>query len=183
VDQAKSGTERPTGAESTWTLTEVAENERALLRRLFDLYLYDFSEMEHADLDEEGRFAPNAEWWVERYRSEPDKRALLLRADDKPAGFVLVDERSPIAGSGDRRYVAAFFVMRAYRRRGLGEAMAREVFRRAPGRWQVLEVRANPRAQAFWRRVIGEVTGGAYVERWVSEREIVQEFETTGGNR
>ena len=170
-----------TTAAPAWTLTEPTEAERDLLRRLFELYLYDFSEMEHSDLDEEGWFVPNAAWWLERYRSEPGKRALLLRAGGKPAGFVLLDERSPIADSGGRRYIAAFFVLRAYRRRGLGEAMAREVFRRSPGRWQVLEVKANPRAQAFWRRIIGEVTGGAYAERWISEREIVQEFETTGG--
>jgi predicted acetyltransferase len=164
----------------TWTLTELAEAERGLLRRLFELYLYDFSEMEPADLDDDGWFVPNASWWLERYWNETGKQALLLRADGKPAGFVLLDERSPIADNADRRYVAAFFVMRGYRRRGLGEAMAREVFRRAPGRWQVLEVKANPRAQAFWRRVIGEVTGGDFTERWISEREIVQEFETMG---
>jgi hypothetical protein len=38
-------------------------------------------------------------------------------------------------------------------------------------------VRANPTAQAFWRTVIGEVTGDRFTERWMSEREIVQEFE------
>ncbi|MBA3414295.1 MAG: GNAT family N-acetyltransferase [Chloroflexia bacterium] len=176
------GSEGPqAGAAATWTLTQVTPAERLLLRRLFELYLYDFSEMEHADLDDEGWFVPHAAWWLERYWSEPGKEALLLRAGSKPAGFVLLDERSPIAGSADRRSIAAFFVARAYRRRGLGEAMAREVFRRFPGRWQVLEVKANPRAQAFWRRIIAEVSGGVYTERWVSEREVVQEFETTGG--
>jgi len=163
-----------------WTLAELTPREQPLLRRLFELYLYDFSEMEHADLDDEGWFAPNAGPWLARYWTQPDKTALLLRVDGKPAGFALLDERSPIADAADRRYVAAFFVLRAYRRRGLGAAMAHEIFRRVPGRWQVLEVRANPRAQAFWRRVIGEATGGAYGERWVSDRELVQEFETTG---
>ena len=162
-----------------WTLAELETGERPLLRRLFELYLYDFSEMEHADLDDEGWFVPNAGWWLERFWREPGKRSLLLRAAGKPAGFALLDDCSPIAGSDDRRYIAAFFVLRAYRRRGLGAAMAREIFRRSPGRWQVLEVRANPRAQAFWRRVIGEATGGAFAERWVSERELVQEFDTT----
>ena len=161
-----------------WTLTTLAPSEQTLLRRLFELYLYDFSEMERADLDEEGWFVPNATWWLERFWTEPGKSALLLRAGGKPAGFALIEERSPVAASSDRRYVAAFFVLRAYRRRGLGRAMAREIFRRQPGRWQVLEVRANPRAQDFWRRVIAEASGGAFSERWISEREIVQEFAT-----
>jgi hypothetical protein len=38
-------------------------------------------------------------------------------------------------------------------------------------------VRLNPGAQAFWRRVIGEATEGQFRERWLNEREIVQEFE------
>lgn len=161
-----------------WTLTRVGEGEQALVQRLFEFYLYDFSELEHSDLDEEGWFVPSSRPWLARYWTEPGKHVLILRVDGKPAGFVLVDESSPIAESGHRRFIGGFFVARAYRRRGFGAAIAREVFGRFPGAWQVLQVRANPAAQAFWRRVIGEYTGGRFSERWVSEREIVQEFDT-----
>lgn len=161
-----------------WSLTRVTPGERALVHRLFEFYLYDFSEMEHSDVDEDGWFVPHSGPWLERYWTEPGKHALLLRVGGKPAGFVLVDESSPIAESGDRRYIGAFFVARAYRRRGFGAAVARNVFERFPGRWQVLQVRANPGAQTFWRGVIGTFTGGRYRERWVSERELVQEFDT-----
>jgi predicted acetyltransferase len=162
----------------TWTLTRVTTAERALVHRLFEFYLYDFSEMEHSDVDEDGWFIPTSGPWLARYWTEPGKHALLLRVRGKPAGFVLVDESSPIAGSGDRHYIGAFFIARAYRRRGYGRAVARAVFERFPGPWQVLQVRANPAAQQFWREVIGEFTGGRYSERWVSERELVQEFDT-----
>jgi len=69
---------------------------------------------------------------------------------------------SPIAGSEERRFLGAFFVARAYRRRGVGAVAAHQIFDRFPGRWQVLQIRANPAAQAFWRRVIGDYTGGRY---------------------
>ena len=162
----------------SWTLQRVTPGEQALLHRLFEFYLYDFSELEHSDVDEEGWFVPSSGPWLARYRTEPGKHALLLRVEGKPAGFVLVDESSPIADCGHRRFIGAFFVARAYRRRGYGAAIAREVFTRFPGAWQVLQVRANPAAQAFWRRVIGDYTGQRYTERWVSEREVVQEFDT-----
>ncbi|MDQ3693233.1 MAG: GNAT family N-acetyltransferase [Chloroflexota bacterium] len=162
----------------SWTLRQVRTEERALTQRLFEFYLYDFSELEHSDVDEEGWFVPSSRPWLERYWTEPGKHALLLRVDGKPAGFVLLDESSPIAGSGQRRFIGAFFVARAYRRRGFGGAMALAVFQRFPGAWQVLQVRANAAAQAFWRRIIGAHTGARYEERWVSEREIVQEFDT-----
>ncbi len=155
-----------------WTLTEVTEGERALLARLFELYLYDFSEMEHADVDEDGWFVPSARDWLARYWREPGKHALLLRVEGKPAGLALVEESSPVAGSGDRRFLGAFFVARAYRRRGYGAAVARAIFDRFPGRWQVLQIRANTGAQAFWRRVIGRYTGGRFEERLVGDRPV-----------
>ena len=165
-------------ASGSWTLRRVKPGEQALMQRLFEFYLYDFSEMEHSDVDEEGWFVPSSRPWLARYWTEPGKHALLLRVNDKPAGLVLVDESSPITESGHRRYIGAFFVARAYRRRGIGTAIARDVFQRFPGAWQVLQVRKNPIAQDFWRRVIGAYTGGRYTERWVSEREVVQEFDT-----
>ena len=178
---ALAGQPTPGGADRdspAWTLKPLAEGERPLLQRLFELYLYDFSELEHADVDEEGWFVPSARDWLARYWSEPGKHALLLRVEGRPAGLALVDESSPLAGSGDRRFLGAFFVARAYRRRGYGAAAARAIFDRFPGRWQVLQIRANTGAQAFWRRAIAEYTGGRYAERWVSEREVVQEFDT-----
>lgn len=159
----------------------MGEDERELLLRLFELYLYDFSEMEHADVDARGLFQPPALPFVERHWLDRGKHGLLLRVDDKPSGFALIRESSPMPDSEDRRYLSAFFVMRAYRRRGIGKAMAREVFALYPGLWQVLEVRDNPVAQTFWRRVIADVTGNVYSERWLNEREIVQEFEIVAG--
>ena len=169
-------------ADADWTLEIVRDTERDLLLRLFELYLYDFSDMEHADLDEQGLFYPPALPYVERHWLEPGRHALLLRVRGKPAGFALLCEASPMPESEHRRYFSDFFVMRAYRRRGYGSAMARALFARFPGPWQVLEVRDNPEAQAFWRRIIGESTGGRFAERWLSEHEIVQEFDIDSGS-
>lgn len=166
-----------TEAEGNWTLTEVTDAERDLFHRLFELYLYDFSEMEHADIGEDGLFQPPAVPWLARFWTSPESHALLLRVAGKPAGFTLVDERSPIPGSADRRYIAGFFMMRTYRRRGFARLMAHETLRRYPGAWQVLEVANNPIAQTFWRQEIGRATGGRFTERWLNEREVVQEFE------
>lgn len=161
-----------------WTLSRVTEESRTLLERLFELYLYDFSEMEHSDVAEDGLFRPPAPPWIARFIGQPGRHAFIMRVSEKPAGVVLLDEHSPMPGSAHRRSLAAFFVMRAYRRRGLGAAVARDLFDRYPGPWQVLEVAANPTAQHFWRGVIGAYTGGRYTERWLNEREIVQEFDT-----
>lgn len=78
-----------------------------------------------------------------------------------------------------------FFVLRKHRRHGVGTAVAREMFRRFPGRWRVAQTPRNTGAQAFWRKVIGEYTGGRYTEATPAdpgwEGRPVQEFEVPGG--
>ena len=55
-----------------------------------------------------------------------------------------------------------FFVMRKYRRSGVGTMLARYCFERFRGRWEVAEMPQNTAAQSFWRRVVGEYTGGRF---------------------
>jgi predicted acetyltransferase len=80
------------------------------------------------------------------------------------------------------RTVAEFFVLRGMRRLGLATTLALETFRRWPGRWEVRELAANAPAIAFWRKVIGDYTGGRFVElelddhRW---RGPVQTFDNS----
>ena len=50
--------------------------------------------------------------------------------------------------------MAEFFVMRKYRRTGVGTDAARAIFERFPGAWQVREEEANVGAIHFWRRAI-----------------------------
>ncbi len=42
-----------------------------------------------------------------------------------------------------------FFVMRKYRRKGVGEIVAREVFDRLPGTWEVGQIAPNEVARKF----------------------------------
>ena len=157
-----------------WTLTAVTDAERPLLARLLQFYLYDFSELDHADVDEAGCFAYE---WLDLYGTKPGYHALLLRVRGRPAGFVLLEERSS-DDNPDAHYVAEFCVLRAYRRGGYGTAMARTLFDRYPGRWWIEEVAPNGAAQAFWRRVVAGYTGGRYSEHVGDRGEIVQQFDT-----
>ena len=168
--------ERPNPRAAGWTLEPVTEAERPLLLRLYELYLHDFSELAHADVDEEGRFLPLAEPYVERYRTTPGRHALLLRVGGRPAGFVLLAEAGGI--KPDHHYVGEVFAARTYRRRGYGTGMAHELFGRFPGRWWIEEIAPNVGAQAFWRRAVGAYTGGRYAEQTMGGGEVVQTFDT-----
>ncbi len=152
--------------------------QRALLENLLQLYAYDFSEVLGTPVGDAGRFAVPS---LEPYFAEDGRHPFLLRVDGHPAGFALVTGRSRLTGDEGTRDVTEFFVMRAYRRRGVGKQAAFELFDRFPGRWEVRQRASNTAATAFWRRVITAYTGGRFTEtsldddRW---RGPVQTFDS-----
>jgi predicted acetyltransferase len=137
----------------------VAEwHDRPVLARMLELYQYDLSDVWPQDLDLHGEYG----FAVDRYLRNPRLCAILFLADDKYAGFGLVD---PDVTFPDSEYwMGQFFVMKRYRRVGLGSAAARFIFDRFKGRWEVGQMRLNQAAQVFWRRTIGEYTAGHFVE-------------------
>ncbi|MBA4179393.1 MAG: GNAT family N-acetyltransferase [Anaerolinea sp.] len=143
----------------TVELEPVAYTHKPVLRRLLELYLYDFTEFTGDDLNEHGEFGYRYldHYWV----PNPDDQRFpfLIRVDGKLAGCALVRLRR------GRYSMAEFFVMRRYRRGGVGAQAAKAVFARFPGDWEVWQLPSNLPAQAFWRKVINEVTGGVYTER------------------
>ena len=130
------------------------------MENLMHLYLYDFSEFDQADVDEDGCFRDEH---LPLYWQEPERHPFLIRVDGNLAGFILVrgvKEDSP----GGYHSVAEFFVLRKYRRSGVGRQAARDIFTRFPGRWRVSQLENNLPAQAFWRKIIHEYTRGQFRE-------------------
>jgi len=77
-----------------------------------------------------------------------------------------------------------FFVLRRFRRHGVGRGAAFAAFDRFEGPWEVRQRLENADATAFWRRTIREYTRGNYEEtRWHRPEwsEIVQRFSTASG--
>jgi len=135
--------------------------DQPVLRRLMSLYVYDFSELIGLDVEEDGAFELPE---LTPYWRDPWRHPFFIRADGKLAGFALVHGRSRLTGADGIHDMAEFFVLRKYRRRGVGEQAARELFGRFPGPWEVRERSANLDAIAFWRRVIDRHTGGQFRE-------------------
>ena len=57
-----------------------------------------------------------------------------------------------------------FFVMRRYRRCGVGTLGARFIFDQQRGRWEVGQMPLNVPARTFWRKTIDAYTCGKFVE-------------------
>ncbi len=118
--------------------------DKTLVRHLLELYVYDFSMFTDEDVDEHGLFGYR---FLDHYWTDPDRHPFLFRYDDRIAGFAFVR-------SGPLHDMAEFFVLRKYRRHGVGLHAARTLFAMFPGEWQLRQLEANVAATAFWRIAI-----------------------------
>ncbi|HML96871.1 MAG TPA: GNAT family N-acetyltransferase [Tepidiformaceae bacterium] len=151
------------------SIEPVRYEHKAVLRRLIQLYLYDFSEFEPLALNDHGEF--DYRYLDHYWAPEPGegRYPFFIQAGGRPVGFALVRVLNGV------HVVSEFFVMRGHRRGGIGTAAARALFSRLPGEWLVHQVPANLPAQAFWRRVISSATRGDYAEV-VDEGGVTQRF-------
>ncbi|MGC9398836.1 MAG: GNAT family N-acetyltransferase [Anaerolineae bacterium] len=160
------------------TVQPASRADKSLLRRLMELYLYDFSAFTGEDVDEKGLYGYE---YFDHYWVESTRYPFLIYVDGHPAGFALVR----VLRLNDDQVVhsmAEFFVMRKYRGRGVGREAAYWLFDRFPGRWRVGERPENRGAQIFWRKVIGAYTGGRFEEIVVPNWDgPMQAFETPPG--
>jgi predicted acetyltransferase len=127
-----------------------------ILANLLELYIHEFSEFHHVDIREDGRFGYPS---LSLYWSAPDRHPFFIREDGKLAGFVLVKKETNTAGVAPVWDMAEFFVLRSYRKRGIGTQAAHQVWRCLPGLWQVRVMQANTSALEFWARAIATFAG------------------------
>src|SRR5688572_2587030 len=113
-----------------------SEGQERVLRRLISLYVYDFSDLMGLDVEEDGSFKVPE---LISYWRDPWRHPFLLRVDGKLAGFALVHQRSRLSGADGTHDMAEFFVLRRYRRQGVGEQAAGKLFGRFRGPWEVRE--------------------------------------------
>jgi predicted acetyltransferase len=143
----------------------VAPEEKAALDRLLQLYQYDFAEIEGRDVDATGvyRRVDGESIW-----RDPNWRLFFVRVGGALAGFAFVATHESVIEPGATTFqIDEFFVMRKYRRAGVGEHVARALFDRFPGRWEVAQLPDNAQATAFWHAAIGRYTAGHFQEVWV----------------
>lgn len=147
--------------------------QHPLLRRLYDAYLEELASFgasyrRRADGRWEYR-PPDGDWGPDHLPTwlgeGSEHQVLLFRRGREVVGFAMVGLRpAPWMSPGTDACVSEFFVAPHARRRGVGEAAARRIFERFPGRWEILEVPGNAPAIAFWRQVVGRYTEGRFEE-------------------
>jgi len=151
--------------------------DRLPVYRMLELYQHDLSDIWDQDLDVHGEYG----YELDRFWGRREAWPYVFRVESCLAGFALVDKRVHIPG--DDFWMDQFFVLKKYRRRGIGAQAARTVLDLHPGHWQVGQMPANTPAQAFWRQFISTYTNGSYTEERITTgwwQGYVQRFISSG---
>lgn len=139
------------------------------LENLMQFYMYDFSAYLKMDVEINGKFAPYPE--LKNYLNDKNKFPYILLSDGNIIGFVLIK----FVADDNYFSVAEFFIMKKYRRLGLGKKIALHIFDLHKGAWEIFQREENKSAQIFWKNVINEYTGGK-MEEWFAQGRFYQRF-------
>lgn len=129
---------------------------RAVLERLWQLYVHDLSEFRGTMPDGDGLYPTHR---LATFFDDPDRACYLIRQGPSVAGFALIR-----GISSEPRVVGEFFIVRAARRDRVGYQAAVDLLRANPGRWEIAFQEDNAAAASFWRRVATDVVGSACAE-------------------
>lgn len=144
--------------------------DRPIIGHLLELYLYDMAEIYRFPVGPDGLYAYDRldEFWVHPH---------LILSNDDIAGFALIIERCPITGRSPCYFMAEFFVMRPYRRQGLGTGCALGLIGEYPGLWHVGVVERNHQAAKFWAHLFEPFQTRISHHEHDDERWLLYEFE------
>jgi predicted acetyltransferase len=137
----------------------VTLDQKSVLKNLLELYAYDFTEFVLDDVDFHGLYGYK---YLDHYWTEEGRYPFMIYSDGNIAGFVLIRRYFDNDLSDNIYSMAEFFIMKKYRKQGIGKSIAFEVFNMFPGLWEVAVLEENKPAQIFWERVLHNFTKGNF---------------------
>lgn len=140
-------------------LITATEKDKVTLYNLLEKYLYDFSQWEKMDVNEDGLYHYE---WLDYYFTEQNRYPYLIKVDGKLAGLVLVSDYPEVPEETTDFCLSEFFIMHKYRRNGYGKEAVFQVLNMHHGKWQLKRHPHNIASVHFWNNVIDEYTNGNY---------------------
>lgn len=158
-------------------IREALIEEKPIIQNLARFYIYDLSEYQKRKCPDNGLFEDED---YLRYWENDGFSPYLIKVENELAGFALIDK----GGSSQSidYQVGEFFILRKFRREGIAEKAAREIFDRHPGNWEAMALSNNIPAIKFWEKCIADYTNGVFskTSEFHKTEMIVFRFSTPG---
>lgn len=140
-------------------VTQVDQSANDILVNLMELYLHDMAEWFQFDTHPNGLYTyDTSNVW------KKGMDVYFCYAGTIPVGFGIIDTAERFSNDPTMRDMDEFFIVRRYRRLGLGQAFATYLWQEYPSPWIVRVYQKNLPALSFWRSAISKHTGGDYQE-------------------
>ncbi len=152
----------------TFQLIYASKQFKDVIKNLMQFYIYDFSEYLDYHVENDGLYKSYENldsYWDDESRKFP----YIVMKGKKYAGFILIQK---VQSENDFFSIEEFFIMKKYRREGIGKASAIKIFNLYKGDWQIHQRENNLPARQFWKNVINEYTKGQFSERCDNGRSI-----------
>lgn len=157
-------------------IIKVKEDDKDIIKNLFPLFIHDISEYDSdEDVDARGAFDID---FLEMYWRECDLIPLLIKVQERIAGFILLQTGKYAPPSKEDYYIGQFFILKGYRRKGIGKEAVRKLLNKFPGKYLVGQLPNNIPAIRFWKSAFS-YCGVHYIETLenIGKEIVVQRFE------
>ena len=154
----------------------IPHEQKSIFIQLLNLYCYDFTEFTNNDINEHGYFYnPYLDHlWTDELWSNNTLHPYFIRVDENLSGFVIIKDGGYLyLDDKNAHNIDEFFVMKKYRRNGIGRFAAETAFDLFKGKWEVCQLQNNLPARKFWEMVISNFTKNNYQKCGTENDEMV----------
>ncbi|MDQ0359345.1 GNAT family N-acetyltransferase [Breznakia pachnodae] len=156
--------------QSTIQLVKVASKNKSLLFNLMQLYLYDLSVYFNFKTNNNGIYEYDH---FEDYFTDTNYISYFIYNDNELIGFVLLNDYSPITNKHENIInVSEFFILKLYRKQGLGEITFQTLLDMHKGVWTIKPAAFSKEANAFWKTIINKHIGSKITIEFINNNPI-----------
>lgn len=134
-------------------LEKIEVQDKEVLENIYQFYLYDMSVYNNEDIDSMGLYDVE---FLNLFFKEEGLTAFFIKIDKKIGGVILLQSDKWAPSSGEDYYISEFFVLKKYRRNGVGKKALKELFSLYPGKYVLGQLPNNNPAIDFWKSVYFE---------------------------
>ena len=162
-------------------ITPASIEQQSVIAQLYELYTYEMTDLADFDINDNGYYGYSD---LPLYWTTPNRYPYLIWVNNKLAGFVLIQQGSPIDNDNpDIWDISEFFIMRKFRKKGIGQFVAQSIWDSHPDSWQVRVWENNTTAHQFWNNAIGKFIGKIIIPVKMTDQEheglLVYKFKRT----
>ena len=136
-------------------LSEVKKEEKEILYRLLQYSLFEESENDLNEMNEEAIFEYK---YFDLYFTDDNRYAYFIKEKEtnKLLGFAMINNYMQKFENGHS--IAEYLVIPKYRRNKIGKKVAFQIFDKFPGNWEIKPSYNNKKAYTFWKNTIEDYT-------------------------